>query len=134
MLRTFSTLGAFALIVMLSAPADAQSPSQWTQVGMLRCQLNPSIGFVIAGHQTMECRFTQNAPNPPQVYAGALNMVGINIGISAGGVLGWAVFAHTVGVPFGALAGEYVGASGDIGAGIGVGTNVLRSEEHTSEL
>jgi hypothetical protein len=52
-------------------------------------------------------------------------MVGINIGISAGGVLGWAVFAPTVGVPFGALAGEYVGASGDIGVGIGVGTNVL---------
>jgi hypothetical protein len=73
----------------------------------------------------MECNFTSNGPNPPQAYQGALNMVGLNIGISAGGVFGWAVFAPTTGIPAGALAGEYVGASGDIGLGVGVGTNVL---------
>ena len=92
---------------------------------MLNCRLNPSIGFVIFGHQSMECRFTQNAPFPPQAYEGALNTVGIDIGISAGGVLAWAVLAPTVGTPAGALAGEYVGASGDIGLGLGVGANVL---------
>jgi hypothetical protein len=117
------TRAALALIVMLAAPADAQSPPSWTQVGMLRCVVNPSIGFIIAGHQSMECRFTQNGPNPPQAYEGALNMVGLNIGISAGGVFGWAVFAPTVGIPAGALAGDYGGASGDIG--LGVGANVL---------
>ena len=125
MFRHSSTLAALALIVVLAAPADAQSPPSWTQVGMLRCVVNPSIGFIIAGHQSMQCRFTQNAPNPPQAYEGALNMVGLNIGISAGGVFGWAVFAPTVGMPAGALAGEYVGASGDIGLGVGVGANVL---------
>jgi Protein of unknown function (DUF992) len=125
MFRHCSTLAALALIVMLAAPADAQSPPSWTQVGMLSCKVDPSIGFIIAGHQSMQCRFTQNAPNPPQAYEGALNMVGLNIGISAGGVFGWAVFAPTVGIPAGALAGEYVGASGDIGLGVGVGANVL---------
>jgi hypothetical protein len=125
MFRRCSTLAALALIVVLAAPADAQSPPSWTQVGMLRCVVNPSIGFIIAGHQSMQCRFTQNAPNPPQAYEGALNMVGLNIGISAGGVFGWAVFAPTIGMPAGALAGEYVGASGDIGLGVGVGANVL---------
>ena len=125
MFRRCSTLAALALIVMLAAPADAQSPSSWTQTGMLSCKVDPSIGFIIAGHQSMQCRFTQNAPNPPQAYEGALNMVGLNIGISAGGVFGWAVFAPTVGIPAGALAGEYVGASGDIGLGVGVGANVL---------
>jgi hypothetical protein len=118
-------LVAFALIVMLAPPADAQSPHSWTQAGMLRCVVNPSIGFIIAGHQSMECNFTQNGPNPPQAYQGALNMVGLNIGISAGGVFRWAVFAPTTGIPAGALAGEYVGASGDIGLGVGVGANVL---------
>ena len=54
-----------------------------------------------------------------------LNTVGLDIGISAGGVLGWAVYAPTTGVPAGALAGEYVGASGDIGLIAGVGTNIL---------
>ena len=125
MFKRCSSLAALALIAMLTAPADAQSPRSWTQVGMLRCVVNPSIGFIIADHQSMECRFTQNGPNPPQPYQGALNMVGLNIGISAGGVFGWAAFAPTVGVPAGALAGEYVGASGDIGLGVGVGANVL---------
>ena len=39
--------------------------------------------------------------------------------------MGWAVFAPTSGVPAGALAGEYVGVSGDIGIGAGVGANIL---------
>ena len=122
--RNCSTLAVFAFIAMLGTPANAQSPAGWVQTGMLSCRVNPSIGFIFAGHQTMECRFTQDG-FPPQAYDGALNMVGLNIGISAGGVFGWAVFAPTVGAPPGALAGEYVGASGDIGLGIGVGANVL---------
>jgi Protein of unknown function (DUF992) len=39
------------------------------------------------------------------------------MGFSAGSVLGWAVFAPTTGVPAGALAGEYVGVSADVGIG-----------------
>jgi hypothetical protein len=42
----------------------------------------------------------------------------------AGG-LARAVLAPTSGVPAGALAGEYVGASGDVALGAGVGANVL---------
>ena len=120
-----STVAALALLAMLVTPADAQAQGQWTQAGMLRCKLNPSIGFIIAGHQSMECRFTPNGPNPPQGYLGALNTVGLDVGITAGGVLGWAVYAPTTGIPAGALAGEYVGASGDIGLIAGVGTNIL---------
>ena len=73
----------------------------------------------------MECLFTPNTQTPPQAYDGAINTVGLNVGISAGGVLGWAVFAPTTGVPAGALAGDYVGVSGDIGIGVGAGANVL---------
>ncbi|MGY4573936.1 DUF992 domain-containing protein [Bradyrhizobium sp. BEA-2-5] len=104
--------------------ASAQQAS-WTQIGMLACKVDPSVGFVIFGHQSMSCRFTQNPPFPVQLYEGALNTVGIDIGVSAGGALGWAVLAPTAGPPVGALAGEYVGASGDIGLGLGAGVNVL---------
>lgn len=61
----------------------------------------------------------------PRACDGALNMVGLDIGLTAGGVLGWAVLAPTTGVPADASAGEYVGASGEIGLGVDVGTNVL---------
>ena len=65
------------------------------------------------------------APAPPQYYDGAINTVGIDIGVSAGSVLAWRVFAPTTGIPQEALSGEYVGASGDLGIGVGAGANVL---------
>ena len=121
-------LVTLALAAILSVPAAAQAPQSWAQVGLLSCKVSPNIGFVIVGHQPLECLFTPTAPTsltPPQAYDGAINTVGLNVGNSAGGVLGWAVFAPTTGVPAGALAGEYVGVSGDIGLGVGAGANVL---------
>ena len=117
---------AFAIAGLAPSGAWAQAPGQtWTQSGMLRCKLNPSIGFVIFGHQSMECQFVPSDPGPPQLYEGALNTVGIDIGVVSAGGLAWAVLAPTSGVAAGALAGEYVGASGDIALGAGVGANVL---------
>jgi hypothetical protein len=117
-------LALCATLVALAGHASAQT-STWTQTGMLSCKLNPSIGFIIVGHQSMECRFVPSMPGPPQFYEGALNTVGIDIGIIGGGALAWGVLAPTAGVPAGALAGTYVGASGDVALGLGVGANVL---------
>jgi hypothetical protein len=135
MSRYWLLLGIFALApaipAMSSTPAAAQrqqswTQQPWTQVGALTCKLDPSVRFIIAGHQPMECTYTpSSATVPPQYYDGAINTVGIDIGGSAGGVLGWGVFAPTPGVLPGALAGEYVGVSGDVGFGIGGGANVL---------
>jgi hypothetical protein len=96
-------------LVMLLAVAElapfgvqAQAPGQnWTQSGMLRCKLNPSIGFLIFGHQSMECRFVPSVPGAPQKYEGALNTVGINVGVISAGGLAWAVMAPTSGVSAG---------------------------------
>ncbi|MGY4501816.1 hypothetical protein ACVWYH_005773 [Bradyrhizobium sp. GM24.11] len=117
-------LALCATLVALAGPAPAQAPT-WTQTGMLSCKLNPSIGFIIVGHQSMECRFAPSMPGPPQLYEGALNTVGIDIGIIGGGALAWGVLAPSAGVPAGTLAGTYVGASGDVALGVGVGANVL---------
>ena len=67
MFRNCSTFAAFALVAMLAAAADAQAPTSWTQVGMLNCRLNPSVGFIIAGHQSMECRYVPSEGGPPQL-------------------------------------------------------------------
>ena len=125
MVRRRLLLGIFALLAMLSLPAAAQSPN-WTQVGSLMCTVNPNIGFIFVGHQPMECSFTPTlASAPPQYYDGAINTVGLDLGVSAGSALGWGVFAPTTGVAPGALSGEYVGVTGDVGLGIGGGANVL---------
>jgi hypothetical protein len=110
-------LGAIAVTALTSA-ANAQASAAWPQVGMLNCKLNPNIGFVIAGHQSMEYSFTPNAPDQPQRYDGAINRVGLDVGLTTDGALGWAVFAPTVGAPFGSLAGEYVVVSGDVVSGL----------------
>src|SRR5215470_1923589 len=120
---------AFAAMAVFVVPAAAQAPPPMppgsTQVGVLSCTLSPSIGFIIASHQTMSCRFTPSAPLPPEAYSGAMNTVGLDIGITAGGALGWAVFAPTQGPAPGGLAGVYVGASGEVSLGVGGGANVL---------
>jgi Protein of unknown function (DUF992) len=123
-LRLYLVIAGSALAVMAAAQRSAQTQPSWAQAGMLTCNLNPSIGFVIFGHQSMECRF-QPVSGAVQGYDGAINTVGIDLGISGGGRLAWAVFGPASGVPYGALAGEFVGASGDIGLGVGVGANVL---------
>lgn len=126
MLRKYLLLAALAVGAIFSEHAAAQS---WTQVGTLSCRVDPNIGFIIVGHQPIQCVYTQ-APGavpqmPPQSYDGALSTVGLALGVSTGSVLGWAVLAPTSGVPAGALAGEYVGVSADVGLGLGAGANVL---------
>ena len=74
------TILALTGLTPLGARAQNQ-PQTWTQTGMLSCKLNPSVGFIIVGHQSMECRFVPSAPGPTQFYEGALNTVGIDIGV-----------------------------------------------------
>ena len=125
MIRQRLVLAMFALLSAFSLPAAAQSPN-WTQVGSLMCKVDPSVGFIIVGHQPMQCTYTQTLVSaPPQYYDGAINTVGLDLGVSAGSILGWGVFAPTSGIAPGALAGEYVGATGDLGLGVGAGANVL---------
>jgi hypothetical protein len=123
-LKRILIIAALALVA-LASPARTQAQPSWAQVGTLTCRLNPSIGFIIAGHQSMECTYQPAGPFPPQPYQGAFNMIGLNVGVTAGGILSWTVFAPTTGVPAGALSGEYVGASGDVGLGVGAGANIL---------
>ena len=124
-MHTVRNLLAMLVLALFVAPASAQSQKPWTQVGMLTCRLNPSIGFVIVGHQSMECRYVPGAGGPAQAYEGAMNTVGLDIGVISGGVMNWAVLAPTDGIAAGALAGDYVGASADATFIVGVGANVL---------
>jgi hypothetical protein len=116
-------LATLALAATLAEPAAA--PQSWTLAGTLDCKVDPNVGFTMPGHQSMRCLFTPTAPIPSEAYAGALNTSEQNAGISSGAVLGFAVLAPTTGLSPGALAGEYVGASGDAGIGVGAGPNVL---------
>jgi hypothetical protein len=124
MIHFRSTLAAAALIAALVSPSAAQAP-QGVKVGTLTCKLAPSIGLIFGSQQRMSCVFQPDGGYPPERYAGVLGRIGLDIGISAGGVMAWAVYAQSAGPLHGALAGTYGGASGAIGVGVGVGANVL---------
>jgi hypothetical protein len=125
MINLRPSLAMIALILSSADLASVGAQRSWTQVGMLRCTLAPSVGFIIASQQRMACRFTPGQSQQTQDYAGVMTNVGIDIGVTAGGALAWAVLSPTVGPPAGGLAGTYVGASGDASIGVGGGANVL---------
>lgn len=115
-----------AIVAVLSfadvAPAQAQDGQR---VGLLTCRLAPSVGLIIGSRQRMDCRFTPSQGGPVERYFGSVTRFGLDLGITVGGVMNWAVIARTTRIGRGALAGNFVGASGDIALGLGVGANVL---------
>lgn len=119
MIRT-SSLAALA-VAFLATTSVAQAA---VQTGMLECRTGPRIGLIIGSRVKMECIFRPNA-GPVQRYSATEGRIGVDLGITAGGVLAWAVFAPSSSVAAGALAGKYGGASGDAAVGVGVGANVL---------
>jgi hypothetical protein len=122
----FSNRSIMAIMVALGALWVFSSSAQaQTKIGTLTCNISPSVGFIIGSQQRMACRFQPDGPFPPERYLGVLGRIGLDIGITAGGVMAWGVFAPTTGPLNGALAGKYAGASGAIGVGVGVGANVL---------
>jgi Protein of unknown function (DUF992) len=125
MFRNLMALVLLALSATFVSPASAQNAPGGTSVGRLSCRMAPSVGLIFGSRQRMACRFQPSGPFPPQNYAGVMGTIGLDIGITAGGVMAWGVFAPTAGPALGALAGTYVGASGSIGVGVGVGANLL---------
>jgi hypothetical protein len=118
---------AAALFGLTATPAMAQSGAK---AGLLSCRTGPSVGLIIGSHQHMHCRFDPDNGGPPESYSGAITRVGLDVGIRAGGVMGWAVYAPTTALPHHGLRGHYVGASGDISVGVGAGAKLLVGGSH----
>jgi hypothetical protein len=121
---------ALALWSAMIGPLAAGQPN-YNRSGMLNCKMAPSIGLILGSHQTLACSFVSDRA-PVENYVGSITNVGIDIGVTAGGAMGWAVLLATTDPHPGALAGTYVGASGDVAAGIGAGANVLVGGSNSS--
>jgi hypothetical protein len=120
MLRHASAAVAIALTVASAEPAAAQR----VKAGLLTCDVSAGIGLIIGSQKQVACIFTPDQPAPQEAYGGAITKFGLDIGVTAGGVMVWAVFTETVAGP-GFLAGDYIGASGEATVAAGLGANVL---------
>jgi hypothetical protein len=114
---------AVAILTWLgSTPVQAQSRFQ---VGSLTCRLGPSVGLIAGSRQRMQCRFINATDRRVESYRGTVTRFGLDLGITVGGVMRWSVLTRTRRIGRGTLAGHYVGASGDVSLGLGIGAKVL---------
>jgi hypothetical protein len=123
MLNHVVTAVAIVLGITLAGPASAQQ----IRAGLLTCDVSPGIGLIIGSQKQISCEFGSDQPNwasRREDYDGSITKFGLDLGVTGGGVMVWAVFTDTVAGP-GFLAGEYVGATGEATLGAGIGANVL---------
>ncbi|PZF78372.1 DUF992 domain-containing protein [Aestuariivirga litoralis] len=104
---------------LLTLPAHADGG---VKLGMLVCDVSGSIGLILGGTESASCTF--QGPNGTEYYKGRITQVGLDIGVTAGAIMSWAVFAPGQ-VGKGALAGTYAGATADASFAVGLGANVL---------
>jgi hypothetical protein len=115
---------AFAYLAVLSGAATAQARPPF-RVGGLTCSTGPRVGLVLGSRQDMRCVFVASATGQQYVYTGTIRRLGVDIGVTRGGTLFWAVFARNSQIGRGTLRGSYVGASGNVALGLGLGAKVL---------
>ena len=121
--RRIMAFAGMALAAAVALPTASMAQAR-TQVGTLSCDISGGIGMIIASRKDVTCMFTPANPGPREVYVGDIKKFGLDIGATAGGQMVWAVFAPTT-LPFGALAGEYGGATAEATIGAGLGANAL---------
>ena len=110
-------------LATVSTSTQAQRPV-WDQVGTLSCDVSAGIGLIIGSRREVNCLFTPSYPAPPEQYIGSITKVGLDLGVTGGGQLVWAVQISTT-RRRGVLAGSYAGASAEASAIVGLGANVL---------
>jgi hypothetical protein len=110
---------------MISSVMPALAQTQRVRVGGLTCVAGPRAGLVLGSRRDLQCVFRSDVTGRQYAYAGKIRRIGLDVGITRGGRLFWAVFAPTTHVGRSTLRGSYLGASGNVALGVGVGVNVL---------
>jgi hypothetical protein len=122
--KPLGAVAAFAAVVAILLPIPVSAQANRTKVGTLSCDISGGIGLIIASKKDVTCMFTPSQPGPREVYVGSISKFGLDLGATAGGEMVWAVYAPTT-RKFGALAGNYGGATAEATVGAGLGANVL---------
>ncbi len=111
-----------AAALMLAAATSAHADSG-VKIGVLSCDIEGGLGFIIGSAKGAECTF-KNAKGRVEKYDGSFGRLGVDIGITGEKRLAWIVFAPGKIKPNG-LQGNYAGVSAEATVGVGLGANVL---------
>ena len=120
-IRIWTIVYAFMIVLVSPATSQAQQPFR---VGQLTCSTGVRVGLVLGSRQEMRCVFVAST-GQQYTYSGAIRRLGLDVGVTRGGTLFWGVFARNSQIGRGTLRGSYVGASGNVALGLGLGAKVL---------
>ncbi|MFT4098521.1 MAG: DUF992 domain-containing protein [Rhodoblastus sp.] len=121
MKRLTKLLLASGLVACAAFPAHAANT---TRVGALECDVSGGVGMVITSSKALDCWFFRD-DGAAEHYVGTITRFGVALGATGPGHLDWAVFAPTVGLHSGELAGDYGGVGASATAGVGLAANAL---------
>ena len=119
--RLLAAIGVSAVLCAVALPAHAET----FRAGRLVCFSTPRVGMVLGSTQSLRCVFYARRPSRQYIYEGRISRVGLDLGVTGAGTLSWAVFAKNSRIGPATLRGRYVGASGNLALGPGLGANVL---------
>ena len=123
---TFKIVSAAAALAAATIlPAGAQQAG--VELGMLDCVVEGGAGFIIGSTKDVSCTYKPVDPGlAPESYSGVIRKFGLDVGATGDAVMQWAVLGANSDIYApGALAGNYVGASAEATAVVGVGANAL---------
>ena len=129
MFRTAFAAAAVLVAALTMVVGSAHAQPRRIEVGTLTCAMSSSIGLIVGSQKNVNCVFRGQLGEPEEAYTGTMTTVGLDIGITTGGVIVWTVFADTNRF-VGMLAGKYVGATGEVSIAAGLGANVLVGGSH----
>jgi len=112
-------------LAVIAALLPATAFAGGAAIGTLQCRISGGVGMILMENQALDCVYQGARGGKPSHYIGRLTNVGANIGINGPGVMTWEVVAAVKQPGPGDLAGDYVGAQGDVAAGAGVGGALL---------
>jgi hypothetical protein len=117
---------AATLVITISLSEKSSAAEQARiDVGTLTCRVGPGVGALIGSRRGMRCLYHPRKGGRTEQYSGTITRFGLDIGITVGGVMNWIVFVRTRVLRSGALAGHYIGASGEVSPGLGAGAKAL---------
>ena len=89
-------LAAVALAAMaltgFATVANA-APAGKVQVGVLTCEVDPGVGFIIGSDKSLTCSFKPSKGGKTEHYSGSIKKLGLDIGFTVGSKIAWLVFA-----------------------------------------
>ncbi len=118
-------IGALAALALFATSAPASASDASVQIGRLSCNVAAGVGLILGSQKKVNCTF-HRANGDTESYSGEITKIGIDIGKTESTHIEWLVFAAAkTKYTSHALAGTYVGASGEATIGVGLGGNVL---------